>query len=326
MLGQYPELHGCDLVAYDAAPSALDGWAAALSPAGSHLIRKTELGADIARMARRLAGASVGIVLSGGGARAFSHIGVLEELTLAGVTIDRIAGVSMGAVIGALFAMDHDADEIDAICFEEWVRRRPLRDFTVPRHSLIRGERFQAMLHRTFGTRLIEELPRSFMSGSTELRSGRLEITRSGPLWEAVGFSINLPVIAPPQVRGRKLFIDGSLVDNLPVKAMADMAEGPIIAVDVKAMPRRRDSGLAKARARSQQPPRPPGLGETLTRLVLLGSERTSESARRHADLVIRPRAEGVGLLDFDQLDAARAAGRVAAREALERAPVSLVA
>ena len=91
------------------------------------------------------------------------------------------------------------------------------------------------MLHRTFGTGLIEELPLSFICGSAELRSGRLEIARYGPLWEAVGQSMCLPIIAPPQVRGRDIFIDGSLVDNLPVKAMADMAEGPIIAVDVKA-------------------------------------------------------------------------------------------
>ena len=255
VLGHYPELQACDLVAYDAAPGALAGWAAALDPAGSHLIRETEFGADVARMARRLAGTSVGIVLSGGGARAFSHIGVLEELTAAGVTIDRVAGVSMGAVIGALFAMGHDADEIDAICFEEWVQRRPLRDFTVPRHSLIRGERFQSMLHRTFGTTLIEELPRSFICGSAELRSGRLEIARYGPLWEAVGFSINLPVIAPPQVRGRKLFVDGSLVDNLPVKAMADMGEGPVIAVDVKATLKRPKHGPEGARGRDDRPP-----------------------------------------------------------------------
>ena len=73
------------------------------------------------------------------------------------------------------------------------------------------------MLHRTFGTRLIEELPRSFMSSSADLRSGQLETARYGPLWEAVGFSINLPVIAPPQVRGSKILIDGSLIDNLPV-------------------------------------------------------------------------------------------------------------
>jgi len=322
-LGHCPELKACDLVAYDAAPGALAGWAAALDPAGSHLIRETELIDDIACIARRLTGTSVGIVLSGGGARAFSHIGVLEELTAAGLTIDRIAGVSMGAVIGALFAMGHDADEIDAICLEEWVRRRPLRDLTVPRHALIRGERFLSMLHRTFGTTLIEELPRGFMCGSVELRSGRLEIARYGPLWEAVGFSINLPVIAPPQVRGRKLFIDGSLVDNLPVKALADMGEGPIIAVDVKAMPRRPASGAVRARGGDA---RPPSLPETLTRLLLLGSENTAQAARRHADLVIRPRAEGVGLLEFASLDTAREAGRAAAREALGRAPAGLVA
>jgi EmrB/QacA subfamily drug resistance transporter len=322
-LGQYPELQACDLVAYDAAPGALDGWAAALNPAGSHLIRETALGADTARMARRLSGASVGIVLSGGGARAFSHIGVLEELTAAGVTIDRIAGVSMGAMIGALYAMGHDADEIDAICFEEWMRRRPLRDFTIPRHALIRGERFRSMLHRTFGTRLIEELPRSFQCGSAELRSRRLEITRHGLLWEAVGFSICLPILAPPQVRGRDIFIDGSLIDNLPVKAMADMAEGPIIAVDVKATPQHLVKGPEGSRARDD---RPPSLGETFTRLLLLGSQNTTEEARRHADLVITPRAEGVGLFEFDQLDTAREVGRAAAREALERAPASLLA
>jgi NTE family protein len=320
-----PELQACDLVAYDAAPGALGGWAAALGPAGSHLIRESELGADLARVARRLAGTSVGIVLSGGGARAFSHIGVLDELTAAGVTIDRVAGVSMGAVIGALFAMGHGGDEIDAICFEEWVQRRPLRDFTVPRHSLIRGERFRSMLHRTYGTRLIEELPRSFICGSAELRSRRLEIMRYGPLWEAVGLSMNLPVIAPPEVRGRDIFVDGSLVDNLPVEAMADMGEGPIIAVDVKAAPGRPDDGPDRARDRDDRLARPPGLAETLTRL-LLGSGNTSAAARRRADLVIKPRAEDVGLLEFDQLDRAREAGRLAAHAALGRAPAGLVA
>jgi len=320
-LDQYSELQGCDLVAYEAAPGELDGWAAVLHPVESHVIREPEFDTDVARAARRLAGTSLGIVLSGGGARAFSHIGVLEELTAAGLTIDRVTGVSMGAVIGALFAMGHDADGMDAICFEEWIQRRPLNDYTIPRHSLIRGERFLSMLHRTFGTNLIEELPCSFMSCSAELRSGRLEIARYGPLREAVALSICLPIIAPPQVRGREIFIDGSLLDNLPVKAMAEMGEGPIIAVDVKAAFERSKDGPAVAQVRADRAARPPRLSETLTRLLLLGSENTTEAARRHADLLIKPRAEGVGLLEFHQLDTAREAGRVAAREALEQAP-----
>ena len=324
-------LQGCDLVAYDVAPGALAGWAAALDPIQCHDLRERRLDQDVARLARRLAGRSVGIVLSGGGARAFAHIGVLDELSAAGVTIDRVAGVSMGAFVGALFAMGLDLDEVDARCFEEWVQRRPLSDYTIPRYSLIRGERFRAMLRRTFGEALIEELPRSFMCGFTELRRGRLVIARHGPLWEAVGFSVCLPIIGPPQVRGRDLFIDGSLVDNLPVQAMADLSEGPIIAVDVKATLEQPNgsgqptgAGSRRGAAAGERPARVPTLGETLARVLLLGSSNTSEAARRHADLVIKPRAEGVGLLEFHQLDTAVEAGRVAARAALDDAPSSL--
>jgi NTE family protein len=136
------------------------------------------------------------------------------------------------------------------------------------------------------------------------------------------------------------MFIDGSLVDNLPVATMADLGEGPVIAIDVKASfdrpPGQRlqasaDGSSGGARRRRPRTVRPraerlPSLGETLARVLLLGSANTSDAARRHADLVIKPRAEGVGLLEFTQLDAAREAGRAAAREALERAPATLFA
>jgi NTE family protein len=323
------ELRGCDLVSYDIVlgGGALDGWVEALDPIESHLIRGDRLDEDLGRMARRLTGHSLGIVLSGGGARAFAHIGVLEELTGAGLVIDRVAGVSIGAYVGALFAMGLDVEEIDARCFEEWVQRRPLGDYTIPRHALIRGGRVEAMLRRTFGDAAIEELPRSYMCGYAELRSGELVIGRSGPLWERVGFSMCLPIIAPPAVRGRELFIDGSLIDNLPVEAMSDLAEGPVIAVDVKAAFEHGSNGAPlEAGASSNGATRPPSLGETLTRVLLLGSADTADAAHRHADLVISPRAEGVGLLEFHQLDAAREAGRAAAREALESASDSTFA
>jgi predicted acylesterase/phospholipase RssA len=322
-----PELMGCDLVAYDVPPGlgALARTAESLAPTESHLVRSSERDGDMERLARRLSGRSVGIVLSGGGARAFAHIGVLEELMAAGVTIDRVTGVSMGAFVGALFAMGLDADAIDQRCFEEWVQRRPLGDYTLPRYGLIRGKRVRAMLDRTFGQTTIEELPRSYMCACAELRSGRLVVSRFGPLWEAVGFSMSLPILGQPQVRGRELFIDGSLVDNLPVQVMANLGEGPIIAVDVKASFERAD-GDRRPDIEDHAPrqERPPSLGETLTRVLLLASENTSETARRHADLIIKPRAGGVGLLEFHQLDEARQAGRVAVREALAQAPAWL--
>jgi NTE family protein len=328
-----PELQGCDLVAWGVAEGsgALSAWAAALDPIETHAVQAETADADIERIGRRLAGRSLGIVLSGGGARAFSHIGVLEELEAGGLEIDRVAGVSMGAFIGGMFAMGMTADEIDARCYDEWIRRRPLGDYTLPRHSLIRGDRAKAMLRRTFGEVSIEELRRGFFSGSAELRSGELVVHRWGQLWDAVATSFALPVIGPAQVRGRRILVDGSLVDNLPVAEMAALGEGPIIAVDVKATVAR-PPGPSRQRppeedgASQETELRTPSLGETLARVLLLGSSNTSESARRHADWTITPRAEGVGLLEFHQLDQAREAGRAAAREALENAPASILA
>jgi NTE family protein len=111
---------------------------------------------------------------------------------------------------------------------------------------------------------------------------------------------------------------------------MAAMGEGPIIAVDVKATFERRGQGDPRALPDGRSPSdtardgEPPGLAETLTRVFLLASSKTSPAARRHADLVIAPRTDGVGLLEFHQLDRARAAGRAAAREALESAPANV--
>jgi len=97
---------------------------------------------------------------------------------------------------------------------------------------------------------------------------------------------------------------------------MAQLGEGPIIAVDVKSSADHPVDG--EARRPDSRPARTPGLGETVTRALLLGSANTSEAAR-HADLVVKPRVEGIGLLEFHQIDVAREAGRAAARAALEQ-------
>jgi NTE family protein len=317
-----PELRHAELVGYGVVPGsgALAAWAERLDPPASHALRPEALDRDVERMARRLTGNSLGIVLSGGGARAFSHIGVLEELDAAGVTIDRVAGVSMGAFVGAMYAVGMGADEMDAVAYDEWVRRRPIGDWTMPRHALIRGDRAEAMVHRVFGGVAIEELRRAFLCATADLRTGELVVHRWGSLADSVAVSMCMPILAPPQIRGERLLIDGSLKDNLPMETVASLGEGPLIAVDVKAT---FDRGGADGGAR-RRGPRTPGFGETLTRVVLLASSNTSESARRHAALTITPRNPGVGLLEFHQLDRARESGRAAAREALERAPGAL--
>jgi NTE family protein len=333
LTGQLAGLRGCDLVGYGVRPGSGDlaGWIERLAPASTFAISVAgERRGEVERMARRLAGRSVGVVLSGGGARAFAHLGVLDILLEAGMLVDRVGGVSMGAFIGGLLAAGHDSATIDACCYEEWVRRNPINDYTLPRKALIKGHKAEAMLERVFGDVRLEELARSFYCASVNLRGNRLVIDRDGPMTEAVGASISLPLIAPPMRRERELLIDGSLLDNLPLEPMSSSGEGPVLAIDIKGgeeRPRRAetpspgDSPASEQPSPSDRPVRLPSLPETMARIALLSSANTDEAARRHADMTIRVRVEGVGLLEFHQIDEARAAGRRAATAALEDAP-----
>jgi NTE family protein len=325
-------LHGADLVGYDVQPGsgALAGWIDALEPASVFTIGAgADRRGDCARVARRLAARSVGVVLAGGGARAFAHLGALEALLGAGMLVDRVGGVSMGAFVGGLLASGRDSAAMDACCYEEWVRRNPINDYTLPRHALVKGHKAEAMLERVFGELRVEELARSFYCASVNLRGNQLVIQRDGPLTDAVGASISLPLIAPPLRRDGRLLIDGSLLDNLPLQPMSSSGEGPVLAIDIKGgeehAARRggpsADSGTAEQDGRPARPPRLPSLPETMARIALLSSANPAATARRLADMTISVRVPGVGLLEFHQIDAAREAGRRAALAALDDAP-----
>ena len=181
------------LAAAEAGPSHLGEWLETLEPRAHHIVLpEPALGASVAIAARRLSGRSVGIVLSGGGARALSHIGVLDELLAAGIPIDRVGGCSMGAFVGSMTAMGMDPDEIDARCYEELVRRNPLSDYRLPRHSLLRGEKVRALAARNLpGT--VEELPRTFFCVSGDLTTAELVVHRRGALCRAVAASMSFP-------------------------------------------------------------------------------------------------------------------------------------
>jgi NTE family protein len=315
---------GSDLLGYGMSPGSaeLAGWMRLLSPTGVFVVSdRGDFRADVARIARRLSGRAVGVVLSGGGARAFAHLGVLEVLLEQGLIVDRVAGVSMGSFIGGMLACGYRGEAIDAHCYEEFVRRNPINDYTLPRHALIRGRKAEAMLERVFGEQRVEELARPFYCASINLRGSRLVIEREGPMVLAVGASMSLPLIAPPLRRDGALLIDGSLLNNLPIEPMSATGEGPILAVDVKLGGEPAGEGSDERDATAERPPRIPLLPETMARIALLSSANTDESARRHADLAITVRVPGVGLLEFHQIDVARAAGREAALATLEDAP-----
>jgi NTE family protein len=153
-------------------------------------------------------------------------------------------------------------------------------------------------------------------------------IDRDGSLAGAVGASITLPLIAPPVRREESLLVDGSLLDNLPLAPMSSSGEGPVLAIDIKGGEDGRgpaERSPVSQHADSARHRRLPPLTDTMARIALLSSANTDESARAHADMTIAVPVSGVGLLEFHQIDQARAAGRTAALAALEDPPAWLL-
>jgi NTE family protein len=306
---------GCDLVLLAPMPSGRTSrWLEEAEPAAHHLVYEAAYDLGAARVARRIAGRSLGLVLSGGGARGFAHIGAIAAIAEAGHRIDRLGGCSMGAFIAAMAALGLEPEQMRDRCDEEFVRRTPFNDWTVPRVALIRSRKTGRMLERVFGELQVEELPRTLFTVSADLLSSRTVVHRRGPLLEAVGASMSIPGLLPPLARGGKLLIDGGVLNNLPVDLMHDSREGPVIAIDVVRRLELEDDS---------ETPRLPSIMETMTRATVLGSVERAERNRSLAALVIAPEVQDVGLRQFGALDRAIAAGHRAAEAALADAELS---
>ncbi len=327
-------LRGCELLVLgNVVPNSLIG---RLEPSAVQTLPgEAAVERCIALSARRLAGRAVGLVLSGGGARAFAHLGVIQELRAAGVEIDRVAGVSMGALIAGGVGAGMDDKTMYGHCHRFFLEQNPSGDYTVPAYSLIRGRRTRRLLGEAFGSTAIEQLPLRFFCLSADLNSRSPVVHRIGPLADAIFASLSIPGVFPPvPTADGRLLVDGGVLDNLPVETMARDAEGPVIAVDMAhAAPWRpsqtahRSSWRVRVRALiSGQEAELPRLAETMLRTMLVGSSDTVTAARKHADVVITPTVERAGMLDWEHLPSMRDAGRDAVRRMLEDDPEALAA
>jgi NTE family protein len=238
---------------------------------------------------------------------------VLHEFADAGLVVDRVAGASLGAIVAGLHAYGYDADELEAICYEEFVRRNPFGDYTLPITAMAKGRRANAALRRRMGEETrIPDLPRQFRCVSTDLLARAPYVHRRGVLWQAVAASIRLPVLFPPLRADGRLLVDGGVLDNLPVELLTERDEGPVVAVNIGLGAGPRPTGDGR-------PLRVPALGETLLRTMMIGSRGAVERARATGAYVISPPSMGVGMLEFHQLDRMVESGRVAARALLEQ-------
>jgi NTE family protein len=272
---------------------------------------------DQARLARVYTGNSVGLALSGGGARAYAHIGVIRALNELGVPVDFVAGTSMGAVIAAGSAMGWNDAELDQRIRDAFVRSSPLSDIAFPILAMTRGRIVDRRLAAHFDDVEIGDLWRPFLCVSTDLTTGGMHVHRRGPLRSALRASLSLPGVLPPAVEYGHVLVDGALVRNLPVDLVREQHDGVTIGVDVaSAEGLKPDDLLLKPSGwrwlTSGAWLRGPPIVSVLIRSATLPS--FAAAARAQEDLVaIVPKVEGVGLQDWKAYDTAVASGYRAA-------------
>ena len=295
-----------------------------------HHIRAGNKG-DVARLARFIAGRAVGLVLAGGGARGFAHIGIIKALMEAQVPFDHLGGTSMGAIIAAGVAHEWSIEELTERMRRVFVTHNPLDDFTLPLISLVRGKKASTMLHENFGDILIEELPKPFFCVSSDLTTGRIHEHRAGPLWQALRASVALPGILPPVIYHGHLLVDGGVMNNLPVDVMREHAlgSGPIIACDVTGeidlqareenIAERPWRWLIKDRMKGH-----PSIVSILMRSGTVGSEAQRRVVREQADYLIEPPMPSIGLRDWQKFDQAVREGYETACASIEKNGVPL--
>lgn len=220
------------------APHEVRRWLAGRACERVYPLRAGHVG-DFARLARFLTGTAVGVVLGGGGARGYAHLGILRALHEAGIPIDMVGGNSMGALVGAQYACDVPLDDImrDTQAFAAGGER-----LTLPLISLVSGFRVERDLRKMFGERSVDSLWRPFFAAACNLSKGNTTVQDTGPLWRAVLASNSPAGLFPPVLHKGDLLVDGAILENVPVDAMRmrlgtplerRRGNGTIIAIDV---------------------------------------------------------------------------------------------
>lgn len=212
--------------------------------------------ADVIRRPERiikLADRSVSLVLGSGGARGLAHIGIIEWLEKAGFEIESIAGSSMGALVGGIYAIG----ELEA--YTHWVKALRqidvlrLLDFSFQKSGLIKGDRIIATLKELTGDRNIEDLPISFTAVATNVNDQKEIWLNHGSLFDAIRASIAIPTIFTPVKYRGKILVDGGLINPIPIAPTLRDKTDLTVAVDLSADPDPRCNDKLPESSRGEQ-------------------------------------------------------------------------
>ncbi|PWN52275.1 hypothetical protein IE53DRAFT_385323 [Violaceomyces palustris] len=288
---------------------------------------------DFARLARRLCGKSIGLVLGGGGARGCAHLGVLRALEERGIPIDMVGGTSIGSLVGGLYAMEAEvvsslgrAKRFAGRMASLW---RFASDLTYPVVSYTTGHEFNRGIFKCLQQTHIEDMWLPFFCNTTNITWSRMEVHTTGYAWRYIRGSMTLAGLLPPLVDEGHMLVDGGYVDNLPVTVMLAMGARNVFAVDVGSIddtsPRSYGDTLSGwwvllnrwnpwSDARNI-----PSIPDIQGRLTYVSSVKTLEETKNSAGcFYMRMPVEGFGTLEFGKFDEIMAKGYEAAKTMLD--------
>ncbi len=178
---------------------------------------------------------TVALVLGSGGARGIAHIGVIRELIRHGYDISSISGSSMGALVGGVYASGK-LDEFEAwLCSLDKMAVFNLVDFTLSVHGIIKADRVLKEIQKFIPDHNIEELPIKYTAVATDVKQQKEMVFTEGSLFEAIRASISIPLVITPLKKNDTLFVDGGVLNPIPVNRVFRKRNDRLVAVDVSA-------------------------------------------------------------------------------------------
>lgn len=284
---------------------------------------------DFMRLARILQGQAVGLVLGGGGARGFAHLGVIKALEEAGIPVDMVGGTSMGAFVGGLYAREHSmvgmylrAMKFAGRAALVW---RMAWDLTYPYTAYTTGHEFNRGVWKAFGYHRIEDSWLLFFANSTNITHLVMEIHTRGHAWRYVRALMLLAGLLPPVCDDGLMLLDGGYLDNLPVAEMRRRGAKTVFAVDVGLVDDRLPVSYGDtlsgfwALLNHWNPfltaPDMPSMADIQLRLAYVLLVNALDSAKAQPGVVyLRPPIENYATLDFGRFEEIYLVGEIYAR------------
>ena len=177
----------------------------------------------------------ISLVLSSGGARGVAHIGVIEELEKQGFEIKSIAGTSMGALVGGMFATGKLDIYKEWMCSLDKIDIFSLIDFTFSRNGIMKGDKILKEMKKMVPDRNIEELSFPFVAVATDISKEKEIVYNSGSLYDAIRASISIPTVFTPLIKNGSHIVDGGVINPIPINRVKRVKNDILVAVNVNA-------------------------------------------------------------------------------------------